>query len=69
MSTMAMFRARSGAEGETGTMVPLVEEEVETGVNGLVGGGVYAVNWNGEVCKGSVKFYWEWGQKGLGDKV
>ncbi|KFY29631.1 hypothetical protein V494_08591 [Pseudogymnoascus sp. VKM F-4513 (FW-928)] len=69
MSTSAKFRARSVAEGESGTMVPVVEEEVATGVNGLVGGGVYAVNWNGNVCKGSEKFYREWGQKGLGDKV
>ncbi|KFY08665.1 hypothetical protein V492_06022 [Pseudogymnoascus sp. VKM F-4246] len=69
MSTSAKFRARSVGEGESGTMVPVVEEEVATGVNGLVGGGVYAVNWNGNVWKGSEKFYREWGQKGLGDKV
>ncbi|OBT59649.1 hypothetical protein VE04_00158 [Pseudogymnoascus sp. 24MN13] len=69
MSTSAMFRGRAGGDGEAGTMVPVVEEEVATGVNGLIGGGVYAVNWNGEVCKGSEKFYREWGLKGLGDKV
>ena len=50
-------------------MVPVVDGEVATGVNGRVGGGVYAVNWNGEVFSGSEKFYREWGLKGLGDKV
>lgn len=69
MATSARFRGRRWGEGEAGTMVPVVEGEVATGVDGLVGGVVYAVNWDGEVCRGSEKFYREWGLKGLGEKV
>ncbi|KFX99151.1 hypothetical protein V490_01927 [Pseudogymnoascus sp. VKM F-3557] len=69
IATSARFRARSGGDGEGGTMVPVVQGEVAKGLDGQVGGGVYAVDWNGEVCKGNDKFYRKWGPKGLGDKV
>ncbi|OBT68137.1 hypothetical protein VE03_01619 [Pseudogymnoascus sp. 23342-1-I1] len=46
MAMRARFRGKEGGEGEAGTMVPVVEEgvatRVATGVNGLIGGGVYA---------------------------